>query len=119
MPTDDYMEKTGDIQLEVNAEYRFPIYDIFNGAFFVDAGNVWTFYPNEAMPNAEFKFNSFYKQLAFDAGLGIRLDVSFLLIRLDFAYALRNPYPNENGSCWRFDNPFNNIRMQIGIGYPF
>ena len=119
VPTDDYMEKTGDIQLEVNAEYRFPIYDIFNGAFFVDAGNVWAFYPNEAMPNAEFKFNSFYKQLAFDAGLGIRLDVSFLLIRLDFAYALRNPYPNENGSCWRFDNPFNNIRMQIGIGYPF
>ena len=119
VPTDDYMEKTGDIQLEVNAEYRFPIYDIFNGAFFIDAGNVWAFYPNEAMPNAEFKFNSFYKQLAFDAGLGIRLDVSFLLIRLDLAYALRNPYPNANGSYWRFDKPLSNIRMQFGIGYPF
>ncbi len=119
VPTNDNMEKTGDIQLEVNAEYRFPIYDIFNGAVFVDAGNVWAFYPNEAMPNAEFKFNSFYKQLALDAGLGIRLDVSFLLIRLDFAYAMRNPYPNENGSYWRFDKPFNNIRMQLGIGYPF
>jgi outer membrane protein assembly factor BamA len=119
VPTDDYMEKTGDIRLEVNAEYRFPIYDIFNGAFFIDAGNVWAFYPNEAMPNAEFKFNSFYKQLAFDAGLGIRLDVSFLLIRLDLAYALRNPYPNANGSYWRFDKPLSNIRMQFGIGYPF
>ena len=113
------MERTGDIQLEVNAEYRFPIYDMFNGAVFADAGNVWAFYPNESMPDAEFKFNKFYKQIAFDAGLGLRVDLSFLLIRLDFAYAMRNPYPNANGSYWRFDKPFKNIRMQIGIGYPF
>ena len=113
------MERTGDIQLEVNAEYRFPIYDMLNGAVFADAGNVWAFYPNESMPEAEFKFNKFYKQIAFDAGLGIRLDLSFLLIRLDFAYAMRNPYPNANGSYWRFEKPFNNIRMQLGIGYPF
>ncbi len=113
------IERTGDIQLEVNAEYRFPIYDMFNGAVFADAGNVWAFYPNESMPEAEFKFNKFYKQIAFDAGLGLRMDLSFLLIRLDFAYALRNPYPNENGNYWRFDKPLENIRMQLGIGYPF
>lgn len=113
------MERTGDIQLEVNAEYRFPIYDMFNGAVFADAGNVWAFYPNESMPDAEFKFNKFYRQIALDAGLGLRVDLSFLLVRLDFAYAMRNPYPNANGNYWRFDKPFKNIRMQIGIGYPF
>ena len=118
VPTNEDLEKTGDIQLEVNAEYRFPIYNIFNGAFFVDAGNVWGFYPNEDMPDAEFRFNKFYKQIALDAGVGIRIDVSFLIIRLDFAYAMRNPYPDETGNYWRFGKG-NNIRMQLGIGYPF
>jgi len=116
--SDKTMEKTGDIQLEFNAEYRFPVYDMFNGAVFVDAGNVWTYHPNESMPNAEFKFNSFYKQIALDAGIGIRMDLSFLLIRLDFAYAMRNPYPDEYGNYWRFGKG-RNIRMQMGIGYPF
>jgi outer membrane protein assembly factor BamA len=120
---EDDIEKTGDIQLEFNAEYRFPIHNIFNGALFIDAGNVWTFHPNESLPDGEFKFNSFYKQIALDAGFGLRIDVSFLILRLDLAYAMRNPYKNENGSYWRFDdsilgNLFN-LRLQAGIGYPF
>ena len=121
VPVSDYVEKTGDIQLEFNAEYRFPIYNIFKGAVFVDAGNVWTYYPNEFMVNSEFNFNTFYKQIALDAGFGIRLDVSFLLLRLDIAYAMRNPYRDlDTGRYWRFGNgDFNNIRFQAGIGYPF
>ena len=118
VPNDESMEKTGDLQLEVNAEYRFPIYNIFNGAVFVDAGNVWAYYPNESMPNAEFRFNSFYKQLALDAGIGVRMDLSFLIIRLDLAYAMRNPYCDESGNYWRFGQD-ENLRLQIGIGYPF
>ena len=118
VPTNNNIEKTGDIQLEVNAEYRFPIYNMINGAVFVDAGNVWAFYPNESMPNAEFRFNSFYKQLALDAGVGIRLDFSFLILRVDLAYAMRNPYADENGSYWRWSQG-NNLRFQLGIGYPF
>ncbi len=121
VPISDDIEKTGDLQLEFNAEYRFPIYNIFNGAVFIDMGNVWTYRPNESMPNSEFKFNTFYKQMALDAGFGIRLDVSFLLLRFDIAYAMRNPYPDpETGRYWRFGNGnFNNIRFQAGIGYPF
>ena len=121
VPVTDDIEKTGDLQLEFNAEYRFPIYNIFNGAVFIDMGNVWTYRPNESMPNSEFKFNTFYKQMALDAGFGIRLDVSFLLLRFDIAYAMRNPYPDpETGRYWRFGNgDFNNIRFQAGIGYPF
>lgn len=121
VPVSEDIEKTGDMQLEFNAEYRFPIHNIFNGAVFIDAGNVWTYHPNESMPNSEFKFNSFYKQMAVDAGFGIRLDVSFLLLRFDIAYALRNPYPDPGtGSYWRFGNEeYNNLRFQAGIGYPF
>ena len=119
VPASDYTEKTGDLQLEFNAEYRFPIYNIFNGAVFVDAGNVWTYHPNESMPNSEFKFNSFYKQLAVDAGFGLRIDVSFLILRFDLAYAMRNPYiDTQTGSYWRFGQD-NNFRLQAGIGYPF
>ena len=117
-PDEKDIERIGDMQLEVNAEYRFPIYNIFNGAIFVDAGNVWAYHPNEFMPNAEFRFNTFYKQLALDAGVGLRIDASFLIIRLDFAYAMRNPYPDDTGNYWRFNN-LGNLRMQMGIGYPF
>ena len=119
IPVSEDIEKTGDMQLEFNAEYRFPIYNIVNGAIFVDAGNVWTYHPNESMPNSEFRFDTFYKQLAVDAGIGIRLDVSFLILRVDIAYAMRNPYMNyETGSHWRFGQG-NNFRLQAGIGYPF
>lgn len=111
-------ERIGDIQLEANAEFRFPIYNIINGAIFVDAGNVWLFHPNESVPGGEFKFNEFYKQIALDAGLGLRLDVSFLIIRADLAYAMRNPFPNSEGSYWRFDQK-GNLRLQLGIGHPF
>ena len=117
VPVTEDIEKTGDIQLEFNAEYRFPIYNIVNGAVFVDAGNVWTFHPNESMPNSEFDFNTFYNQIAIDAGFGLRLDVSFLILRFDMAYAMRNPYPT-NGNYWRFGQ-LGNLRMQAGIGYPF
>ena len=120
VPTDDDIEKIGDMQLELNAEYRFPLYNIVNGAIFVDAGNVWTYNANEAMPGGEFKFNEFYKQIALDAGIGFRVDVSFLIIRVDLAYALRNPYRNINGSYWRFDDTDDdNLRLNLGIGYPF
>ena len=118
VPTSESIEKTGDLQLELNAEIRFPIYNIFNGAVFVDAGNVWAFHPNESMPNAEFRFDSFYKQIALDAGIGVRLDLSFLILRVDLAYAMRNPYMDETGSYWRF-NKGNNFTVQLGIGYPF
>ena len=117
VPNTEDIERTGDIQLEFNAEYRFPVYSIVKGAFFVDAGNVWSFHPNESMPNSEFRFDTFYKQLALDAGFGLRLDVSFLILRFDMAYAMRNPYPTD-GTYWRFSQ-MDNFRLQVGIGYPF
>ena len=122
VPTDQDIEKIGDLQIEANFEYRFPIFNIVNGAFFVDAGNVWTYWPNFDLPESEFKFNKFHKQIAIDAGIGIRLDLSFLIVRIDLARALRNPYQNEDGHYWRFDygaDYENSWRLVAGIGYPF
>ena len=119
IPSSEDIEKTGDMQLEFNAEYRFPLYNIINGAVFIDAGNVWAYHLNESMPDSEFRFDTFYKQFAIDTGIGVRLDVSFLILRFDIAYAMRNPYMNyETGSYWRFGQG-NNIRLHAGIGYPF
>ncbi len=113
------IERIGDIQLEFNLEYRFPIYSIFKGAVFTDIGNIWTMRESETFVGGEFHFNTFYKQLAVDAGIGIRLDISFLLFRLDVAAPMVNPaYPE--GQRWRISKlQFNDFILNFGIGYPF
>ena len=114
------IEKIGDIQLEFNAEFRFPIYSYLSGAIFVDAGNIWTYRENDLLPSGQFNIKEFYKQIALDAGLGLRVDVSFVIIRLDWAIPLRNPYPNNQGNYWRFsDLRFKDVTWNFGIGYPF
>jgi hypothetical protein len=109
-------DKIGDNQIEINIEYRFPIYKIFNGAFFVDAGNVFLRKPDPLKPRAEFKINDFYTHLGIGTGAGLRLDLSFFIIRLDVAFRVHDPAiaPED---AWQF-----NIRQSefnFGIGYPF
>lgn len=113
------IERIGDIQLECNLEYRFPIHSFIKGALFTDIGNIWTMKENETFVGGEFKFNTFYKQLAADFGLGIRLDFSFFLFRLDAAAPILNPaYPE--GERWRINKlQFNDFILNFGIGYPF
>lgn len=119
IPTQNDLEQIGDLQLEMNAEFRFPIYDIVKGAVFVDAGNVWTYTANEALPDGNFEFDTFYKQLAMDAGIGLRFDIKFIVLRADIAMAMLNPYRDESGSRWRFNGKYRNWNFNIGIGYPF
>ena len=111
----------GDIKLEANAEFRFDMFWLVEGALFVDAGNVWQI-SNNSEPEARFT-KDFYKQIAVAGGWGLRLDFGYFLIRLDFGYKLRNPYPNEaTGGYWQ---NWGNIRKQrlgnpqVGINYPF
>lgn len=113
------IERIGDIQLEFNLEYRFPIYRIFKGAIFTDIGNIWTMRESETFVGGEFKFDTFYKQLAADAGFGLRVDISFLLFRLDIAAPMVNPaYPE--GERWRISKlQFKDFVINFGIGYPF
>ncbi len=113
-------EKNGDIQIELNMEYRFPIYKIFKGAIFADVGNIWLNKKSDEMPGGEFNFNTFYKQLAIDAGLGLRLDFSFFVFRLDGAIQVGDP-ARKNDKYWfsfgKLSLP--NILWNFGIGYPF
>ena len=133
--TDDIrFDRTGDLRIEANIEYRFPIYSIFNAAVFTDIGNVWTLRGGSTDENdyGVFKFNQgkFINDLAIAGGLGLRMDLSFFVIRLDLAIPLRDPAidpdlgdPNSNDK-WvyqNFNGPWfrNNIQLNIGVGYPF
>ncbi|MEM1325953.1 MAG: BamA/TamA family outer membrane protein [Bacteroidota bacterium] len=124
-----FFDQTGDIRLEANIEYRFDLFPFVEGAAFVDAGNVW-FLRNqdgdERFAEAEFEFNKFYEQLAVGTGLGIRLDLEFLLLRLDIAFPLRRA-DRLPGNRWVLDEinigsadwRQNNLNYNLAIGYPF
>lgn len=113
------IEHIGDLQLETNFEYRYPLYGVLKGALFCDMGNIWTLSNDEAFPGGQFKFDKFYKQIAVDAGLGFRFDFSFFLIRLDIAAPLCDPAYDE-GSRWRISKlQWRDLVWNFGIGYPF
>ncbi len=116
--TGDY-ERVGDIQLEANAEFRFPVINFFKGAFFVDAGNIWNLKPTPTFPGGAFQWKTLAREIAVDAGLGVRLDFSFFIFRLDFAIPLQDPsYPL--GDRWRLNNlQWMDVVVNFGIGYPF
>jgi outer membrane protein assembly factor BamA len=82
---------TGDIKIEFNVEYRGTIYRSLKYGLFVDAGNIWLARKNEDMPGAEFAFDRFFKEIAVDVGLGLRLDLNFFVIRVDFAVPIYDP----------------------------
>ncbi len=110
---------TGDLKMEMNAEYRFGIWWIFKSAFFVDAGNVWSLYKNSGNDNSNFSAN-FYKQIAVAAGTGLRIDFDYSVIRVDLAYRLRYPYVDAEGSYWNFNSPtFRRWNLTFGLDYPF
>lgn len=118
---------TGDIKIEWNIEYRGPIYKAFKFGVFCDVGNIWLAKKNDDMPNAEFAFNRFYKELAIDVGVGLRLDFNFLVFRLDYALPIYDPTRSSDGSWvnirWLSDNATRPFRFRDGfklaIGYAF
>ena len=116
---------TGDVKIELNLEYRGTIYRSFKFGIFADLGNIWLSRKNDDMPGAEFKFNRFYKELAFDAGIGLRIDLDFLVLRVDYAVPFYDP---TRGSVGRWINKRwmegpHPIRwgegLKIAIGYAF
>ena len=120
-----FFDQSGDIKLEMNAEYRANIYKFLNVAVFADAGNVWLINEDEYKPGGKFS-KDFVKEIAVGAGVGLRLDFSILILRLDLAMPLRIPYYAE-GDRWTFDKidfgngawRRDNLILNIAIGYPF
>ena len=121
-----FLQLGGDVKVEMNAEYRFPIFSFFKGALFTDAGNVWLLKSNPANTGSPFSFSTFTNELAVGAGIGLRFDVSFFILRFDLATPLRKPWLEKNNSwvtnqinfgssSWRSEN----LIFNVAIGYPF
>jgi outer membrane protein assembly factor BamA len=119
-----YIERVGDMRLELNLEYRGTIYKAFKFGVFSDIGNVWLLSKNEDMPNAEFNFNTFYKQIAACIGLGLRLDFDYFLVRLDYGLPVYDPSkPMGNywfNKSWKENNRWRWTQgIQFGLNYAF
>lgn len=123
--TAGFYDQSGDIRLELNTEFRFPIAGFLFGALFVDAGNIWLFNESPGKPGAKFS-SDFLKELAVGAGAGLRFDFNFLVLRLDLAFPLRKPWLTDKerwvireidfgNKDWRSEN----LVWNLAIGYPF
>jgi outer membrane protein insertion porin family len=125
--TYDYaIEQPAEMIFETMLEYRRKLFGYFDMALFIDAGNSWMLGADNSRPGADFRFDRFYKEIAFGTGIGLRMDFDFLVIRLDMATKAIDPSQPE-GDRWVLDNvTFKNplgVRGQtvlnFGIGYPF
>ncbi|WP_455433290.1 translocation and assembly module lipoprotein TamL [Winogradskyella helgolandensis] len=111
-----YFDQTGNIRLEANVEYRFPLFSFFKGAVFADAGNVWNSKTNSVF-DGEDKFTSnFINELGMGAGFGLHIDVQGFVIRFDLAAPFHDPSLAE-GERWdfKYDEPV----LNFAIGYSF
>ena len=120
------LDRFGDIQLESNIEYRFPLGTVLGiklqSTVYVDAGNIWDRHPidtSQAEKGSDFQLISFYKAIAVDGGTGLRFVLPYLIVRLDYAYKFKDP-----GSIYYSDTWFHDLNLfkgtfQLGIGYPF
>ena len=108
-------DQPGDIKIEANTELRFKIVSVFDWAFFVDAGNIWTLRYDSSRVGSQFNSN-WLNQLGVGVGTGLRLDISILLIRLDLGIPVREPW-QAKGKQWVFDTK--NTVLNFAIGYPF
>jgi len=118
-------DQSGDIKLELNSELRFKIFKPVYGALFVDAGNIWLYNENSYKPGGKFT-KDFLNELAVGTGLGVRIDISILVLRVDLAFPIRKPWLPQTDR-WVFDQidfgekewRRENLIFNLAIGYPF
>jgi outer membrane protein assembly factor BamA len=115
-----YLDQTGTMRLEANAEWRFRLFDDLWGATFLDAGNVWLLRYDEARPEGQFRLKTFAKQIALGTGVGIRYDMDFLVFRLDVGVPLHDPYKTGKSGYYNVEGKFmKQLAVHFAIGYPF
>jgi len=112
--------QTGDVRLEANLEYRFPLFWRLRGALFVDAGNVWNREQTSYEESEVLTLKNFGRSLACSWGTGIRVDLSYILLRVDMGFRLHDPANAD--APWRAPNHWfdaNGYAIHFGVGYPF
>lgn len=117
----DFINQTGDMKLDLNAEYRTKLFWKFNGAAFIDAGNIWTLRSYPEQPGGQFQLNSFLKEIAVAYGLGIRLNFDYFIIRFDMGMKAINPAYVSHDEHYAFLNPDfgRDFCFHFAVGLPF
>jgi outer membrane protein assembly factor BamA len=115
----DFINQCGDISLILSLEYRAKLFWVFEGALFVDAGNIWTIKDYENQPGGVFRFNKFYKEIAASYGAGLRMDFTYFLLRFDLGMKAHNPATNQEP--WPLIHPRwgRDATFHFAVGYPF
>ena len=112
------MDQTGDVKLEANAELRARLFGDLHGAVFLDAGNVWTLRNDPKRPGAQIT-TSTLKNIALGTGVGLRYDLSFLVLRFDVGVALHAPYQTAKSGFYNIERFKDGLGLHFAIGYPF
>ena len=117
----DFINQTGDMKLDLNMEYRTFLFWKFNGAVFIDAGNIWTLRNYQEQPGGQFKFNEFYKQIAVAYGLGLRLNFDYFILRFDMGMKAVNPAYTSRQEHWAVIHPdlSRDFSFHFAVGMPF
>lgn len=117
----DFINQTGDLKLDLNMEYRAHLFWKFNGAVFIDAGNIWTLRNYEEQPGGQFKIDEFWKQIAVGYGAGVRLNFDYFIVRFDFGMKAVNPAYENHRDHYPIVHPrlSRDLTFHFAIGYPF
>jgi hypothetical protein len=115
----DFINQCGDISMMLSLEYRNKLFWVFEGALFIDAGNIWTIkdYPNQE--GGKFSFNTFYKEIALAYGLGLRMDFTYFLLRFDLGFKAHNPARDQERWPLIHPNWSRDATFHFSVGYPF
>lgn len=114
-----YIDQTGDIKLEANAELRFKLFGSLYGATFLDAGNIWLMRKDEKRPHGRLSGSDFLESIALGTGAGLRYDMEFLVLRLDLGVALHAPYETSKKGYYNIEKFTDGLSLNFAIGYPF
>lgn len=114
-----YFDQTGTFKFEFNTELRFPIYGIFHGAVFLDAGNIWLLKDDPQRPGGKLQASTFLKDLALGTGIGLRVDISMLVIRADLGIGIHAPYNTGRRGYYNMESFGKSLAFHLAIGYPF
>lgn len=114
-----YIDHTGDLKLEANIEWRFPLVGQLGGALFVDAGNVWTLRHDSSRPGAQFRWKTLGQDIALGTGIGLRYNLRMLLLRCDMGIPIHIPYDTGKKGYYNVPHFLRGLCIHFGVGYPF
>ena len=114
-----YVDQVGNLKLELNAEYRFPVVGALSGAVFLDAGNVWLMQPDADRPGAAIDASHFFRDIALGTGAGLRYDLDFLVLRFDVGVGIHAPYDTGRSGYYNLRRFWDSVGFHLAVGYPF